>query len=181
MKKLLLILAINSALPMTANATAYVEQGEFGGIPHGGYSDVTINANTAIVSFHGSTSDSPSKIKEYLLYRCAEVAMNYGYDYFVITSTSLSSKNINIRSKTTYKQMNPPTSTPNKTYAVQKIGSYSESQTSIRPDKCDQSNLSICKTRAAVAVIKMYNGEIPAGMPRAYLVTDVIAHIGPAI
>lgn len=180
MKISILCLAMMSLFPLSASATAYVEQGVYGGISHGGYNDVTINANTAIVSFHGSSSDSPAKIKQYLLYRCAEVAMNYGYDYFVVTSTSLSPKNINIKSKTTYKQMNPPTSTPNKSYAVKNVESYSESETATHSNECGHSNLSICKTRAAVAVIKMYNGEVPAKMPRAYSVTDVIAHYGPA-
>ncbi len=97
--KIIIILAALIGSTTLLASTAYVEQGDFGGIPHGGYQNVTINANTAMVTFRGDSGDSPDKIKKYLLYRCAEVAMEYGYDYFVVVSTSLSPTNINIPGK----------------------------------------------------------------------------------
>jgi hypothetical protein len=159
-------------------STAYVEQGSYGGISHGGYQDVTINANTAMVTFRGDSGDSPDKIKKYLLYRCAEVAMGYGYDYFVVVSTSLSSENINIDEKKSYKKIYPPRNTPYTEYSSRSIKGYTKTETSATD--CQQSSSSICRTHAATMVIKMYNGSVPVNLPRAYAVTDILAHFAPS-
>ena len=50
----------------------------------GGYSDARIDANTFLVEFHGNGFTSRQTVETYLLYRCAEVTVEAGYDFFVI-------------------------------------------------------------------------------------------------
>src|SRR6266851_614035 len=61
-------------------ATPYQQHGF-----RGGYSDARIGQNTVLVSFKGNGHTSKERVQLYLLYRCAEVTRQYGYDYFVIT------------------------------------------------------------------------------------------------
>ncbi len=165
---------------LQACKTAYVESGEFGSIPHGGYDNVTTNANTATVSFKGGSGDSPDRIRKLLLYRCAEVASSYGYDNFVVVSTSMSPMNVNLKVKTKSKDIFPPYSTStSQKYQTQSVAGYHTDETRTTTSSCDQDDSSICKTRSAVAVIKMFNGPVPNGVPRAYAVSDIIAHYGP--
>src|SRR3972149_10206844 len=50
----------------------------------GGYSDARIDANTFLVEFHGNGFTSRQTVETYLLYRCAEVTVEAGYDFFVV-------------------------------------------------------------------------------------------------
>src|SRR5579872_5733146 len=52
----------------------------------GGYSDTRISKNTVLVSFKGNAYTSRERVQLYLLYRCAQVTQQYGFDYFVINS-----------------------------------------------------------------------------------------------
>ena len=165
----------------TSCTTRYVKKGEYAGIRHGGYDSVSTNSNTAVVSFKGSSSDSPAKIKRYLIYKCAQVASQNGYSFFVITSTSLSSKNINLNTKKVYRDIQPARSSYDYRYYKEEIKSYSYQPSAIKRNSCADSETSICKTRSAVAVIKMFNGKIPRGLARAYSTNDVLAQYGSSI
>jgi hypothetical protein len=172
------ILLIFSVLLLGGWSTAYVQDGEYGGIQTGGYSDYMINANTAVVSFHGSSGDSPGKIKRYVMYRCAQVAMNNGYQYFIIASSSNSSENVNVKTKTVNRRISPPAqSTTNLTYPESYIKSASTSDSSATG--CDMSATSVCKTHAMTVVIKMFDNKPPANTPRVYYVDDILAHYAP--
>ena len=52
----------------------------------GGYSEEKILNNLYRVEFEGNQHSKPEKIQNYLLYRCAELAQEMGYDYFAIVS-----------------------------------------------------------------------------------------------
>ncbi len=52
----------------------------------GGYTDKQIAGSLFEVRFEGNQHTSEKKIKTYLLYRCAEVAHEHGYPYFLILS-----------------------------------------------------------------------------------------------
>ena len=53
----------------------------------GGYDDSRIDSNTVLVSFKGNGYTPKDRVQTYMLYRCAEVTANAGYDYFVIVSS----------------------------------------------------------------------------------------------
>jgi hypothetical protein len=54
----------------------------------GGYSDNRIDSNTMSVEFRGNGYTSKRKVEMYLLYRCAEVTRDAGYDYFIALNSS---------------------------------------------------------------------------------------------
>jgi hypothetical protein len=54
----------------------------------GGYSDLLLEGDTFRVSFRGNGYTSADTVETYLLYRCAELAVQRGFDYFVIASSS---------------------------------------------------------------------------------------------
>lgn len=164
---------IFTTISFSVFATSYVPAGEYGGWPHGGYSDVVINSNTAIIKFIGNKYNSPQEARIYMLYRCAEVTLQQGYQYFVITSTSTSKQKVNIRTKNVTKQIYPPASFISNEYTDTEIESYSESSS-----KAGNCTGNAACSPSAVAVIKMFNGDIPSNLPRAYSAEDVIGHYG---
>ncbi len=52
----------------------------------GGYSDEKILGNLYRVEFEGNQHSKPENIQNYLMYRCAELTQEMGYDYFMIIS-----------------------------------------------------------------------------------------------
>jgi hypothetical protein len=52
----------------------------------GGYSEEKIIDNLYRVEFEGNQHSKPEKIQNYLLYRCAELTQEMGYEYFAIIS-----------------------------------------------------------------------------------------------
>lgn len=52
----------------------------------GGYSEVKILDNLYRVEFEGNQHSKPEKVQNYLMYRCAELTQEMGYDYFAIIS-----------------------------------------------------------------------------------------------
>lgn len=158
--------------------TSYGPDGDYGGFPHGGYTDTRINSNTSIISFDGNVFTSPQEVETYVLYRAARVTMENGYNYFIITSTSTSPININVQTQVHYHDYitNPPT-LHRTYYTSETYQSYSTSRTSLQlfyRKLCDKSDL-----HSATVVIKMFSGNIPPGLPNAYTATDIIAHLSP--
>jgi hypothetical protein len=52
----------------------------------GGYSDEKILGNLYRVEFKGNQHSKPEKVQNYLMYRCAELTQEMGYNYFMIVS-----------------------------------------------------------------------------------------------
>ncbi len=53
-----------------------------------GYADQQLESNRYRVSFAGNSSTKRETVENYVLYRTAEVTLDKGYDYFVLSSTS---------------------------------------------------------------------------------------------
>lgn len=153
-----------------SGCTTYGPAGETGGIEYGGYTDVINNSNTATVTYDGPMFGG--KTRNYLLYRCAQVTIHNGYDYFVILSTNSSSINANVYTTLNYHdyQTDPP-AFYNSYYVTNdyRATSYSHSQV---PGGNKY-------TTRGVAVIQMFNG-VKSPHARGYYARDVIAHVGPS-
>ncbi len=54
----------------------------------GGYSDVRLDERTFKVSFGANDDTARTTVEAYLLYRCAELTVEAGYDHFVIVEAS---------------------------------------------------------------------------------------------
>jgi len=58
----------------------------------GGYTDNKLYENCYKVSFWGNQHTNPEDVDKYLMYRCAELAQEKGYDYFAIISEKRDNK-----------------------------------------------------------------------------------------
>jgi hypothetical protein len=167
---------------LAACETTYEPPGDYGGIPHGGYTDTRVDANTVIVSFSGNILTPQKTVETYLLYRCAKVTIESGFNYFVVVSTSSTPIDINVKTRTKNYVSAYSKPTMHQSYVSnENFQSYSTSRTNTQQfyqavDGCNKS-----EAHAATSVIKMFQGTMPPGLPNAFNAYDVVAHLGPAI
>lgn len=78
----LLALGLAAALAACATATPYqpARDGE------GGYTEQRIENNRYRIRFIGNSSTPRETVENYMLYRAAELTLNAGYDYFVMSA-----------------------------------------------------------------------------------------------
>ena len=107
MKQFVIILF--AVLLIQGCATTYKSSGNMGG-----YKDVQLDENVFKVTFNGNGYTSFERAADFVLLRCAELALNNGYSYFVIVDSNSYSEN------STY---TTPTQTRTTGSAV-KIGDY---------------------------------------------------------
>jgi len=159
---------------LTGCATSYGPAGEIGGFDTGGYADKRINANTVAVSFSGNWLTKQNTIRAYVLYRCAKITIENGYDYFIVTSSSISPVNVSVKTGSKNYLTIPP-----KLYDIfyTKTDYRSYRLSASRAAKCYPCNQN--NQHAVVVVIKMFEGKAP-DIPNAFDANDVIAHLGPA-
>ena len=79
MKFIKLISLITLLIFLTNCSTPYQPKGMLGG-----YSEEKILKDLYRVEFEGNQHSKPEKIQNYLMYRCAELTQEMGYDYFAI-------------------------------------------------------------------------------------------------
>jgi hypothetical protein len=156
---------------LAACSTGYHEENMFGG-----FSDSHIGENTAVVRFDGNSETSYRQARNYALNRAAQITLDDGYDYFIVTS--ITGMPVDVDVNASHDSDNGVT-TPPKLYTTyyhatdfQSVD-YSPSST-MRCENC------LAKTHGVVAVIKMFQGHKPVGVPMAYDARDVISHIGPS-
>jgi hypothetical protein len=73
--------ALSAALAAVSCATPYQEMSFIGA---GGYVDYQVDSNSFLVRFQGNSYSDRDEVEVYLLYRCANIAVEQGADYFVI-------------------------------------------------------------------------------------------------
>lgn len=122
----------------------------------GGFSDIQIDDNTYRVNFRGNEDTPLDTVETYMLYRCAELTADLGYDYFVITRTYSSAHD---------------------DYMNAAVGTgFSGSGVSV------STGTEIPFTNyAATAFIEVFQGEKPETEPEAYDAQEVLSHLGPTI
>uniref|UniRef100_I2PZY7 Lipoprotein n=1 Tax=Desulfovibrio sp. U5L TaxID=596152 RepID=I2PZY7_9BACT len=69
------------SLLMCSCATPYQKNGFMGG-----FDDTALSPNIFKVSFRGNGYTSMERAKDYALLRCAEVSLEHGYKYFIVTT-----------------------------------------------------------------------------------------------
>lgn len=159
-------------------ATSYGPRADYAGIPIGGYTNERIDENTMIVGFDANGFTSARKIQTFLLYRCAEVTIHNGYQYFIIVSSSILPVNNNIVTSTSYRKVSNTPRLYNTYYRNQtyQANNYALTDTLRYYDPAPQAQANI---HAATAVIKMFAGPKPPGALNAFNALDVIAHLQP--
>lgn len=152
---------------LSACATTYRPLG-FGG----GYSDVQIDANTYRVSFRGNGYTSRDRVETYMLYRCAELTDQAGYDYFVVVNTGTDARQSFVTTPGTYSSTTVGTATAygNTAYgSATTTGTYTPGQTMVA-------------TRyGGTAIIKLFKGDKPSENPNAFVAREVLKYLGPNV
>jgi len=163
-------------------ATPYSPVGDYGGFEHGGYTTSLIDANTAIVGFIGNYATPQKDVETYLLYRCAQVTLDYGYTNFAVISTSSSASNINLHQRYDDEEQTTDRPTLHRTY-YDRIESSPNliSKTNTQQFYVAQRPFDRSVSHSAKSVIKMFEGPVPVGLPNSFSAYDVIAHLGPAL
>ena len=123
---------------VTACATPYQPKGF-----SGGYSQVQLDNSSARVEFRGNGYTSRERVEVFVLYRCAELTIERGYDYFVISRGDTENQQQTVQ--TTSGTFDATTTGSGRHYSTS--GTYTPGQT-VTFNK-----------RTATAVIKMFKGE----------------------
>lgn len=86
-----IIFALVLALLVASCATPYQKDGPWNAVV-GGYSDYRLDENTFVVSFRGGNQTPIANLGPYLLYRCAEVTSEAGFEHFQVVGQSSDQK-----------------------------------------------------------------------------------------
>jgi hypothetical protein len=162
------IVFLGLALLLQSCGSTYAPTGQYGGIPHGGYGETRVSVDKFLVYFSGNAYNSDAEIKRYLLYRCAELTLNQGYDYFVVLSTTTSSLDVAVTTQSSTQQVAayPRTYSRSTQYA-----GYQTREAYWPP--ADRR-----MKQGSQAYIQMFQGSIPPGLPHAFNAARLIAHFG---
>jgi hypothetical protein len=140
-------------------ATPYQQHGF-----RGGYSDARIGQDTVLVSFKGNGYTSKERVQLYLLYRCAEVTQQYGYDYFVVTSGGTEAAASEFSNYT----------------ATTTASAYSTGNVAFGSAHTFGSGTTIPIHKYGTdALIKMFKGQKPSTDPNAYYARETLRYLGP--
>jgi len=130
----------------------------------GGYSSNRIDSDTISVAFQGNRYTSQREVEMYLLYRCAEVTRDSGYDYFIVLNPATQDSHGVLTPTGTFGSVKSLAAAP-----VPTQGSYFPGQT-------------ISSTSyGATTLIRMGTGKKPAQNVAAYNAQEVIEYVGPQI
>jgi len=139
------------ALLFVGCATAYQPKGF-----KGGYNDIQLDHDTVRVSFRGNGYTSLDTVATYALYRCAEVTLKYGYDYFVIVNNSENASHFTVNTGGTYSSTTNANVTGYGSATAHTTGTYSPGP-----------SIPVRKYGSTV-IIKMFHGKKPSKIPNAY-------------
>jgi hypothetical protein len=118
-----------------------------------GYTDAAIDSSTMQVTYYGGNGTSRELIERYAIYRCAEVTVERGFDWFLLVSSSGEvGSSTQVKSSTSSSPAMGGTSTTSKTEVSTSKGGYIISR-----------------------MIRMYHGARPADQPNAFTAREVLA------
>ena len=135
----------------------------------GGFSDVQIDQNTVRVSFRGNAMTGRETVETYMLYRCAEITLEKGYDYFVLMDSGTDVQHSTHVSPGSYQS----------TTTVNSMGSgFATANTS---GTYTPGTVTTYRRFGSNAVIKMFKGTKPENSANAYTAAEVKAYLDPRI
>jgi len=154
-------------LALSSCATPYQSAGF-----RGGYTDIQLDSNTFQVTFRGNAYTRRQSVETYLLFRCAELTAEAGYDYFIILGSDTEARQGTFSTPGTYSSTTTGSATISGNTAFGSAtthGTYSPGQTFL-----------ITKY-GATAMIKAYKGEKPADNPTAFDASEILKYLGPRV
>lgn len=152
---------------------------------HGGYSEQQLAPDRYLVRFHGNELTARDRVEGYLLYRAAELAVQNGYDWFLIVDRHTE------RDVETYIRPDPFYRPwygsdygywrPHWRYYRRGYGWDVWHPEFDSPFWADRTMVTRVESFEAEAEIILHNGQMPAAEPRAFVAREVIARLGPTI
>jgi hypothetical protein len=138
----------------------------------GGYTDSRLDSNTVRVSFYGNHHTARETVENDMLYRCAEVTLKDGYDYFVIVSGDTTPTYGSYTTPGTYNQYTNTTLNINGSngYASSSTQGYYQPGQTIHTRKFE-----------STVMIKMFKGKKPMDFTNAYDAHELIQYMKPQI
>jgi hypothetical protein len=152
---------------------------------HGGYSEQRLAPDRYLVRFHGNELTARDRVEGYLLYRAAELAVQNGYDWFLIVDRHIEHEvETYIRPDPLYRPWYGSDYgywRPHWRYYRQGYGWDVWHPEFDRPFWADRPTVMRVESFEAEAEITLHNGQMPAAEPRAFVAREVIARLGPTI
>ena len=155
--------AVFMVATLLACATPY---GKYGFL--GGFTDSRIDENTFSISVDTNALTSQQITSMHALYRAAELTVENGFDYFVITSDANNS--------TSMAMAIPGSSTSNTTINTYGSTTYGRTTTTYAPTTV----VPVVYPNSTLT-IKSFKGAKPDAAPNAYDARSVMRYIGPQI
>lgn len=168
--RIAIALAAAAVLSACATSTGYAPAAKEGGY---GFSEQRINADRYRVTFRGNSYTSRETVENYLLYRAAEVTLEHGFDYFVITEGDTEANSSYTTTTSAFGAgygYGYPYYRPFPYYAWGWGWGYPYDSTTRET-----------KRYTAVAYVSMSKGEKPADDATAYNAREVVQNLGPTI
>jgi hypothetical protein len=132
----------------------------------GGYADARVAHDTVLVSFKGNGFTSKERVQLYLLYRCAQVTQQYGYDYFIVTNGGTEGSTGYITNYT----------------ANTNASAYGTGNAAFGSASTFGSGSTVPVHKYATdALIKMFKGQKPVDDPNAYDANETLQFLGPEL
>ena len=161
---------VSLLVTLAACSTPYQRQGLH--IPRGGYAESRIDANTYYVEFKGNGYTPRQTVETFLLYRCAELTTEAGYDYFVLLGTDTEAKQFSYTTPGTYQATTVGSATA--------FGNMASGSATTTGTYTPGLTIPISKY-GATATIKLFKGNKPADNPAAFNANEVLHYLGPAV
>jgi len=134
----------------------------------GGYREVLIGTNTYRVEFEGNRYTSLEKARTFVLYRCAELTVENGFDSFLVVDTAEKKAGEPLTRDERYEEVSSVRMSEVNKCATPAVLRDSE----LRP-----ASTVVVKHPVARAVIKMIAGPPPSGDPKAHDARRVMAEL----
>jgi hypothetical protein len=135
----------------------------------GGFSEIQLDQNTVRVFFRGNAKTPPDTIETYTLYRCAEVTLEKGFDYFIIVESGMDVQHGAIVSPGSYQSTTNVTSMSPGYATGTTTGTYTPSV--VTP----------FRKFGSATTIKLFRGEKPANLTNAYSAQELKTYLEPNI
>jgi hypothetical protein len=148
---------------VAACATAYQPRGFTGG-----YSEQKLDSDVYSVSFGGNGHTSRNTVYRSWLYRCADITVEQGYDWFMVLGRSAPVSGIDDKRLAGMDFGSPE-------FERTKGGGYSA------PVYIYSGGGGTVSRYSATAAIRLYRGSPEPGLPMAFVARDVMRDLGPEV
>jgi hypothetical protein len=153
-----------------------------GGI-HGGYSEQKLAPDRYLVRFHGNSLTSRDRVEGYMLYRAADLAVQQGFDWFMILDQNTRD---NVRTIVRPDPLYRPSYGPGyeawrPNWDVYVPGRGWNAVIAGNPSSNRQFDVRHIEAFETRAEIQLEKGPMPANDPRAIDAHKVLADLGPTI